>query len=137
MSVKTLKFPVFVFNRYYFGVNVNETPQYSVGPTSYFYATLLYMKHHIWCFIAWPTLGLFWTMISIVTLSLLVQCNPNDNPNIEVLSSNTFFAQLLYFNGIKVYRFIVFHATFNNISAISWRSILLVEYRRKPSTCSK
>jgi len=36
---------------------------------------------------------------------------------------------------------IVFNATFNNISVISWRSVLLVEeagvIRRKPSTCRK
>jgi len=38
-------------------------------------------------------------------------------------------------------RVIVFSATFNNISAISWRSIVLVEENRssrgKPPTCRK
>ena len=87
----------------------------------------------IWCFITWPTLGLFWTIISIVTLSLLVQWSSNNNPNIEVLSSSTFFAQLLYFNWIKVYRFIVLNVPFNNISVISWRSVLLVEETGVPS----
>jgi len=34
--------------------------------------------------------------------------------------------------------FMVFNATINSISAISWRSVLLVEEtRRKPSTCRK
>ena len=33
--------------------------------------------------------------------------------------------------------FMVFNATFNNISAISWRSVLLVEEIGVPSTCRK
>ena len=36
--------------------------------------------------------------------------------------------------------FMVFNATFNNISVISWRSVLLVEeteVTRKPPTCRK
>jgi hypothetical protein len=41
------------------------------------------------------------------------------------LNSNTCrFSSLLYVQGIKV---MVFNATFNNISVISWRSVLLVE----------
>jgi len=37
--------------------------------------------------------------------------------------------------------FMTFHATFNNMSVISWRSVLMVEEtavvrRRKPPTCS-
>jgi len=31
----------------------------------------------------------------------------------------------------------VFNATFNNISAISWRSVLLVEETGVPPTCGK
>jgi hypothetical protein len=31
----------------------------------------------------------------------------------------------------------VFNATFNNISIISWWSVLMVEYSRKPPTCYK
>ena len=42
-----------------------------------------------------------------------------------------FFA-VIFFSGLLV---IVFNATFNNISAISWRSVLLVWNRRKPPTC--
>jgi len=41
---------------------------------------------------------------------------------------------------IKMVRVIVFNATFNNISVISWRSVLLVEEtstRRKTPTCHK
>jgi hypothetical protein len=34
-------------------------------------------------------------------------------------------------------RVIVFTATFNNISVISWRSVLLVNTLRKPQTCHK
>ena len=38
-------------------------------------------------------------------------------------------------------RFMVFNATFNNISVISWRSVLLVEETgvnlKKPNTCRK
>jgi len=37
-----------------------------------------------------------------------------------------------FFGGLWV---IVFNATCNNISAISWRSVLLVWNRRKPPTC--
>ena len=40
----------------------------------------------------------------------------------------------------RIVRFIVFHATFNTISVISWRSVLLVEEiggRRKRLTCRK
>ena len=32
---------------------------------------------------------------------------------------------------------IVFNTTFNNISVILWRSVLLEENRRKPPTCRK
>jgi len=44
--------------------------------------------------------------------------------------------------GIVLLGFIVFNATFNNISVISWRSVLLVEETgvpgsRKPMTCRK
>ena len=39
------------------------------------------------------------------------------------------------------FRFMVFNATFNNISAISWWSVLLMEEiggtRRNPPTCRK
>ena len=31
----------------------------------------------------------------------------------------------------------VFNATFNNISVISWRSVALVEYPKKPQSCCK
>jgi len=30
-------------------------------------------------------------------------------------------------NMLKIYRVMVFHTTFSNISVISWRSVLLVE----------
>jgi hypothetical protein len=40
-----------------------------------------------------------------------------------------------------MFKFMVFYATFNNISVISWQSVLLVEetlvIRRKPPTCRK
>jgi len=40
----------------------------------------------------------------------------------------------------KMFRFMVFNATFNNISVISWQSVLLMEeigVQRKPHTCRK
>jgi len=45
-------------------------------------------------------------------------------------------------NAVKWVTVMVFNATFNNISAISWRSVLLVKEngysaRRKPPTCHK
>jgi hypothetical protein len=41
--------------------------------------------------------------------------------------SNTRDNVLLDFQNCRYYRFIVFNATFNNISVISWRSVLFVE----------
>jgi hypothetical protein len=64
---------------------------------------------------------------------ILISC-----PTWSEFSSQTVFVWVR----VKVFwvRFKVFYATFNNISAISWRSVLFMEEastRRKPPTCRK
>jgi hypothetical protein len=48
---------------------------------------------------------------------------------IDVLKGGNYFGVTIEHLGVGVvcFRFMVFNATFNNISAISWRSVLLVE----------
>jgi len=55
---------------------------------------------------------------------LLISCSHGQN-----LLAQMFFIVLL--RGLRV-RFMVFNATFNNISVISWRSVLLMEETRVP-----
>jgi hypothetical protein len=73
--------------------------------------------------------------VSLVEQDLLT---PQNHPNRPTLLSDVRVAQSLYFLCSVWYlptflilkfgfRFVVFNATFNNISAISWRSVLLVE----------
>ena len=47
--------------------------------------------------------------------------------------------QLVHVVWVRLVRIMVFNATFNNISVISWRLVLLVKEstRRKPPTCCK
>jgi hypothetical protein len=57
---------------------------------------------------------------------------------LSLLHESTFFVcmwtLLLFLMSVHAYFLMVFNTTFNNISAISWRSVLL---GRKPPTCRK
>jgi hypothetical protein len=69
--------------------------------------------------------------VSILHLSTIF---PLDYGNVTTVCYLWVFILFYIMNNLKIWLvdFMVFNATFNNISAISWRSVLLVEETRVP-----
>ena len=79
------------------------------------------------------------TLISAKLIKIILQIQKKNHNHSEWSRcyknpSRNFTQRMWIVNKIGV---ILFTVTFNNISAISWRSVLLVEYRRRSPTCRK
>ena len=80
-----------------------------------------------WVHIAWPWFELT-TLVAIGT-----DCTGSCKSNYHMITTALVYVMnVLNFLTTQV-RFLVVYATFNNISVISWRSILLVEETRVPT----
>ena len=55
--------------------------------------------------------------------------------HITVVNENILFSHYIILSKVSYCWFMVFNATFNNISVISWRSVLLVEDLEKTTIC--